>query len=183
MHLEKKLAKHIKNEHFVKVYTATDEHSLENYTGFIFEENEKYILMSDMTDFNEDGFVILKKEDINRIRYRENERYFLRIMKKEKLKKKIFKQRKKLKFKLDSLENMMKNLQTLKIPIICEHLYKKDDFFQIGIIKKVLKKKSKMRYFNAIGEWDLKLLPIPYKSLTVIRIDSPYQKISYKYMK
>lgn len=183
MKLQKLLSKHIKNQNFVKVYTATDNYQIEKYEGFIFEENKKYILMNDMLDFNYDGFVLLRKADINEIKYTENEKFFSHILKKEKIKKRLFNKRKKLKLKLSSLEKMMKNLKSLKIPIICEHLYEKEDVFQIGSIKKVYKNRAMMRYFNSRGEFDLKLLPISYRTLTIIRIDSPYANIFYKYAK
>jgi len=153
------------------------------FNGFILEEYKDFILMSDTYDFMFDGFIILKKSDIDEIKHTENEKFYLKILKQEKIKKDIYLKRRKLDFKLSSIKNMMKNLQRLKTPIICEHLYKKEDLFQIGTIEKVTKKKSQMKYFNARGEFTLKLLPIPYKTLTFIRIDSPYAKLFYKYSK
>ena len=181
--MNKLLRKHIKNENYVKVYTSAGDTELESYEGFIFEYNNDYVLMSDMRDFYYDGFVVLKKADIHEIIHTENEKFILFLLRKEKIKKDIYKRRKRIQFKLASMPEMMKNLRSLQIPVICEHLYGKKDLFQIGTIKKVSKKKAKMKYFNARGEFDFKLVPIPYKSLTLIRIDSPYAKIFYKYTK
>ena len=183
MKLSKKLKKHIKKENFVKIYIASNEYEITYFEGFIFEQNKDYVLMNDMHDFDYDGFVIIRKSDIDEIKHTENEKFYLHILKKEKIKKDIFRRKKKLNFKLSSITKMMRNLQELKIPVICEHIYKNKDLFQIGIIKKVTKKKSYMQYFNARGEFTLKLLPVSYKSLTFIRIDSPYAKLFYKYTK
>ena len=177
------MQKHIDKEHFVKIYISTEDYEITHFEGFIFEQNKHFVLMNDMRDFDYDGFVVLKKSDISKIRHTKNEKFYLHILKKEKIKKKIFKLKKKLSFKLSSLHNMMFQLKQLKIPIICEHLYGKKDLFQIGTIQKVSKKKSKMRYFNARGEFDYKLLVINHNTLTTIKIDSPYTNIFYKYSK
>lgn len=181
--LNKLLTKHIKNENFVKVYTATEDADLGYYEGFIFEYNNDYVLMNDMRDFNYDGLVVFKKADIHEVKHTDNEKFFLHLLKKEGIKKNIYKKRKYLNFQLASMQEMMKSLKSLRVPIICEHLYGKKELFQIGIIKKVSKKKSKMKYFNARGEFDFKLVSVSYKSLTFIRIDSPYANIFYKYSK
>ena len=183
MKLDNKLKKHIKKQNFVKIHIASDKHSITYFEGFIFEQTKDYVLMNDMYDFNYDGLIVLRKSDIDEIKCTENEKFYLHILKQEKIKKEILKKRKKLNFKLSSMKNMMKNLQDLKVPVICEHKYNNDDLFQIGSIKKVTKKKSYMQYFNARGEFTLKLLPISYKSLTFIRIDSPYTSLFYKYSK
>jgi len=181
--LNKLLHKHIKNENFVKVYTSTEDTDLEAYEGFIFEYNNDYVLMNDMRDFNYDGLVVLKKADIHEIKHTQNENFFLHLLKKEKIKKDIYKRRKRIKFKLASIQEMMDNLKSLQIPIICEHLSGKRELFQIGTIKEVSNKKAQMKYFNARGKFDFKLVPVPYKSLTFMRIDSPYANIFYKYSK
>ena len=181
--LNKLLRKHIKNENFVKIYISTEGYNLTHFEGFIFEQNKDFVLMNDMRDFDYDGFVVLRKSDINEVKHTGNEKFYLHILKKEHIKKKIFQKRKQLDFHLDTLQNMMKQIKKLKIPIICEHLYKKNDLFQIGTIKKVSKKRARMRYFNARGKFDFKLLSVEYKTLTYIRIDSPYTNLFYKYTK
>ena len=183
MKLNKLLTKHIKNKNFVKVYTSTKDTDLEYYEGFIFEYNNDYVLMNDMRDFTYDGLVVFKKSDIHEIKHTDYEKFFLHLLEKEKIKKEIYKKRKDLKFKLASMQEMMENLKSLRIPIICEHLYAKKDLFQIGTIEEVSKKKAQMKYFNARGKFDFKLVPVSYKSLTFIRIDSPYAKIFHKYSK
>jgi len=183
MKLDKIISKHIKNKNFVKVYIWHKGYNLTHFEGFIFEQNRDFVLMNDMRDFDYDGLVVLRKSDIDEIKHTDNEKFFLHILKKEKIKKKIFKKRAKIDFKLDTMHKMMKQLKKLQIPIICEHLYKKDDLFQIGTIKKVAKKKARMRYFNARGKLDFKLVSVEYKTLTHIRIDSPYANIFYKYVK
>lgn len=183
MKLNKKLSKHVKNENFVKVYTTCKGLNLGHYEGFIFDYNDNYVLMNDMRDFDYDGLVVFKKSDIYEIKHTENEKFFLHLLKKEHIKKKIFKQKKKLQFQLASMQKMMETLKSLHIPVICEHLYGKKDLFQIGTIQKAGKKKAQMKYFNARGEYDYKLLAVSYKTLTLIRIDSPYANIFHKHSK
>ncbi len=183
MKLNKLLRKHIKNENFVKVYTSSKDFNLGSYEGFIFDYSDDYVLMNDMRDFDYDGLVVFKKSDIYEIKHTENEKFFLYLLKKEHIKKEIFKRKNKLKFKLASMQEMMETLKYLHIPVICEHIYGKKDLFQIGTIQKVGKRKAQMKYFNARGKFDFKLVPVSYKSITFIRIDSPYANIFYKYSK
>lgn len=183
MKLNKLLRKHIKNENFVKVYTSSKDFNLGSYEGFIFDYSDDYVLMNDMRDFDYDGLVVFKKSDIYEIKHTENEKFFLYLLKKEHIKKEIFKRKSKLKFKLASIQEMMETLKSLQIPIICEHIYGKKDLFQIGTIQKVGKRKAQMKYFNARGKFDFKLVPVSYKSITFIRLDSPYANIFYKYSK
>lgn len=61
--MKKRINKHIENKDFVKVYiTDNDDTEITHFEGLIFEQNDKLILMNDMTDFYYDGLVILKKK-------------------------------------------------------------------------------------------------------------------------
>ena len=183
MKLDKIINKHIKNKNFVKVYISHKDYNLTYFTGFIFEHNRDFILMSDMNDFNYEGLIVLRKSDISEIKHKGKIKFFHKMLKKEKIKKRIFKRRAQIDFGLDTMHNMMKQLKKLQIPIICEHLYKKDELFQIGTIQKVGKKKAEIKYFNVLGKFDFKPSIAKYKSITYIRIDSPYANIFYKYVK
>ena len=180
---DKLISKHIKKKNFVKVYISYNGYNLTHFEGFIFEQNRDFILMSDMNDFNYDGLVVLRKSDISEIKHTDKIKFFHKILKKEKIKKRIFKRRAKIDFKLETMYKMMKQLKKLQIPIICEHLYEKEELFQIGPIQKVGKKKAEIKYFNALGKFDFKPAIAKYKSITYIQIDSPYANIFYKYVK
>lgn len=90
--MKKRIKKHIDKQNFVKIYLADDEGStLTHFEGFIFDQNDKYILMCDLEDFNYDGFVVARKSDISEIKRTDNEALFDSITEKEGLKATIIK--------------------------------------------------------------------------------------------
>jgi hypothetical protein len=182
--MKKRVEKHIKNQDFVKVYLADkDDLSITHFEGFIFEQSDRFILMSDTTDFNYDGIVVLRKSDISEIKHKENERFFKKILDDEKITELIFTKRDALNFSLSTFEDMFEQLQSSGLSIIIECKYSKDDRFLIGPIVKTENKRVRLKYFNANGEFDLKPTSAKYKEITFFKIDSPYANIFYKYAK
>ncbi|MXV49610.1 hypothetical protein GS399_01390 [Pedobacter sp. HMF7647] len=182
--MKKRIAKHIKNQDFVKVYiTNTDDYEIDHFNGIIYEQNDKFILMCDTFDFNFDGFIVLRKSDISEIKCTENEKIFKQIIDNERITNSITKKRLAINVTLSAFKEMFIQLMYLKLPIIIECKYGKDDRFQIGPICEVDEKKVKLKHFNASGEFDLKPTTARYKEITFFRIDSPYANIFYKYAK
>lgn len=178
----KKLNKHIRKLQFVKAYICDkNEQSLTHFEGIIFNQNEDYMLMCDLSDFNYDGFVILRKEDVLNIKRSENEKFFNRILQKEKIVKEIHQRHRDLDFKLGTLEKMFFQLKKMGIATIVECLYNSEEAFQIGPVINVKEKKMKMDYFNSRGEFDVDSISIKYKDITFFRIDSPYANLFFKY--
>ena len=182
--MRKRIKKHIENKDFVKVYIIdTDGDLITYFQGIIFEQSKEFILMNDTTDFNFDGFIVLRKSDVSEIKHTENETFFNLILDNEQITTFILNKRKELDFSLDSLEEMSNKLKVLGLPVIIECKYRKDERFIIGPIDAVSSKKVKIKYFNAKGEYELKPIPVKLSEITYLRIESPYANLYYKYAK
>lgn len=182
--MKKRIKKHIDNQSFVKVYLADKEgFELTHFQGIIFSQNEKFILMCDLEDFNYDGFVVARKSDISEIKHTDNEHFYNVIIEKEGIKKTLIKTFEALDFKLGNQLDMFEQLLKLNLPIIVERLYETESKFQIGPIKKLVKKKLYIDYFNAKGEYDLKPVSSKFKDITFFKFDSPYANLFFKYSK
>ncbi len=182
--MKKRIKKYIDAKNFVKVYLADDDgFTLTHFEGIIFDQNEKFILMSDFDDFNYDGFVVARMTDISEIKKTDNESFFDSIIEKEGIKEVILQKASDLKFKLSDFPEMFNSLKELGGAIIIECLYETESKFQIGPVSKVEKKKVFIDYINAKGEYDLKPVTSKYKDITYFKLDSPYANMFFKYSK
>ncbi len=180
--MKKRIKKHIDNKNYVKVYLADDDgFNLTNFEGIIFDQNDKFIFMSDFKDFNFDGFVVAKKSDITEIKRTEKETFIDTIFQKEGIKDAIIEKASLLNFKLGNFHEMFENLKKLGQAIIIERLYKGETVFQIGPVSKVEPKKVFIDYINAKGEYDLKPVTSKFKDITFIQFDNPYANMYFIY--
>lgn len=178
----KKLDKYIQKSNFVKVYIGDEEGSaIKHFEGFVFSYSDDFVFMSDLSDFNYDGFVVLRKADIVEIRCTDSEKYFENILRKENILRQVRLQKREYPFRLASMEKMFKNLRDMKIPVIVENLYDEEEEFLIGPIKKVESDTVYLKYFNTIGEFDKELLAVDFDKITFFSFDSPYANLFYKY--
>lgn len=182
--MKKRIKKYIDSKSYVKVYLADYEgFELTSFGGIIVEQNEKFILMSDLNDFNFDGVVIVRKSDISNVKRSINESFFDTIIEKEGIKQAIIQRTANLNFKLGDFTEMFISLKELGIAIIIEQLYANVSKFQVGPVSKVDKKKVFLDYFNANGEFDFKPVTSKFKDITFVRIDSPYANLFFKHVK
>lgn len=178
----KKLDKYIQKSNFVKVYIGDEEGgAIKHFEGFVFSYSDDFVFMSDLSDFNYDGFVVLRKADIVEIRCTDSEKYFENILRKENILRQVRLQKREYPFRLASMEKMFKNLRDMKIPVIVENLYDEEEEFLIGPIKKVESDTVYLKYFNTIGEFDKELLGVDFDKITFFSFDSPYANLFYKY--
>lgn len=182
--MKKRINKHIEKKDLVKVYLADNNgFDLINFTGIIFAQNEEFIVMSSLYDFNEDGYVVISKSDISEIKKGENEQFYDKILISEGINQKIEARFIELDFKLGTYAEMFESLKKVGFPIIIENLYGSKNIFLIGPIFNVKKKKVFIDYFNARGEYDLKPVSIKYKDITIFRFDDLYTNLFFKYSK
>lgn len=180
--MKKRIKKHIDKREFVKLFLVDyDGDELINFNGTIFAQDDDFVVMNDMHDFNFDGFVVVRKSDISEIKRTENEVFFDKIIKSEGLKKQIEDNFIELNFPLGSFPDMFEYLRIKGRPVIIEGLYNGKDTFQIGPISKVEKKKVFIDYFNSRGEYDMKPVSSKFRDITYFRIESPYTNMFYKY--
>ena len=181
--MKKRIQKHIDQKDFVKVYIVDeDDYGISHFEGYIFDQNDKLILMCDHNDFFYDGIIVLRKKDISEIKHSDNEKFLDKINIAEKTKELDYKKFENLKFKLDSWEAMFSNLKHLDKPLIAECKYDDDDRFIIGPVDSIDKKKVKIKYFNSTGEFDLKPSSVRFKDITFLRVDSPYANTFYRHV-
>jgi hypothetical protein len=184
INMKNTIQKHIDKQNYVKVYICDHDGAyITNFNGFILAQNAKHVLICNTDNFFYDGVSIIRKADIDEIRRTENEKFFQKILEKEGLKGQFLEKSSLLKFELDTYQKMFESFYKMKIPVILEAKYKKDDRFIIGPVMKFDDKKVKINHFNSRGEYDLKFVPCKYKEITYITIDSPYANTFYKYVK
>lgn len=180
--MKKRIKKHIGKREFVKLFLVdTDGDELINFNGIIFAQNDDFVVMNDMFDFNFDGFVVVKKSDVSEIKRTENEVFFDKIIESEGLKNIIEDKYTELNFPLGNFPEMFEFLRIKGKPIIIQNLYDGKDTFQIGPINKIEKKKVFIDYFNSRGEYDMKPVSSKFKDITYFRIESPYANMFFKY--
>ena len=173
---------HIKNQDFVKAYLVDEEDSsITHIEGIIFEQTDKLILMNDMTDFNYDGLTVIRKKDLSEIKHTDNEQFFKTILDKEDITQKIRTHREKIKVNLSKYKDLLVQVIETKQPVIIECKYANDDRFLVGPITKIEDKYIKIKHFNSLGQYDLKEIKVKIKDITILKIDSPYANIFYKY--
>jgi len=180
--MKKAINNHIKNQDFVKAYLVDEEGSkITHIEGIIFEQTDKLILMNDMTDFNYDGLVIIRKKDLSEIKHTDNERFFKKILDKENITQKIASNKEQANVILSKYKELLVQVMVTKQPVIIECKYANDDRFLVGPITKVADKYIEVKYFNSQGQYDLKEVKVKIKDITVLKIDSPYANTFYKY--
>jgi len=177
--MNKRLTKHQKKKHFVKIYLSdSDDSAITHFNGIVVDQNKNFVMMLDFSDFNYDGFVVFRKKDISEIERTRSEAFFQKILEREKCLYNFLENRSPV--KLEGMRKMFKRLKKNNIPVIVEQRYKREDIFQIGPIHGVEKKKVRINYFNSRGEYDLKPVSSRFKDITFFRIDSPYTNLFYK---
>ncbi len=178
----KKLDKYIQKSNFVKVYIGDEEgNAIKHFEGFVFSYTDHFVFMSDLSDFNYDGFVVLRKKDIIDVRCTESEKYFENILRQENILRNIRLQKREYPFRLNTMEKMFKSLMEMKIPVIIEKLYDEDEEFLIGPVKKVSDDSVYLKYFNTVGEFDKDLVKVNFDTITSFSFDSPYANLFFKY--
>ena len=145
--------------------------------GFPLFVTENILIMTQISDFHDDGVIVLNTDDISDVYADGSESLREQICKKE---------------CLDNKSNPFPNCNCMydilsmigaskKFVIIeCEN---NDDLsFSIGRIIDVSSEEVKMEIFDADGIWEEDAVNIPIKEITSIQIDDNYSKTYYKYM-
>lgn len=178
----KKLDKHIQKSHFVKVYLGDSEgNHLKHFEGVVFSYNNDFVFMCDFADFNPDGFVVFRKDDIIDVQRTENETFFDHILKSESLLRTVRVQKREFPLRLSKMETMFAQLREFKLPIIIECLYTEEELFHLGIVKKMDTKKVEIQFLGANGIFEKENRNIDFDDITFFRFDSPYANLFYKY--
>ena len=180
--MKKTIAKHIEKRHFVKTYLKDDEgNSITNYTGFILEQNDEFILLADTHDFKPNGLVVCRKKDINEILYSDQQKFMEKVMLKEGRIDEVIARRQLFEFELGTLKELLNYILENDLAFIVECNYSSNDNFYLGTLDSVKNKKFRMNYINADGRYDYKTIPVRFEDVTMMTIDSEYANFIRKY--
>ncbi len=147
--------------------------------GFPISLSQRFLLMTVINDFHDEGYAIIKVKDIKRVYSKESITFYEEMCKNEGLDKKAIPV-------ISSLSCEKTILSELKnyngfVEIECEQ-ENGDEEFYLGVIKENLNEKVKMRTFDVTGKWSEADESIMYDKITKIAFGDNYSKTYYKYM-
>ena len=146
--------------------------------GFVLDESNDLILIQYVYDFNIDGLMVLRKDDITSIETTDTDKFQTSLLKDENLIEKIdFRQ----KYELESwkcfIQSAMKNHEYF---IIQEEEYEKPEF-NIGQILYLEEEELIFRYFTGVARWLEEPVIIKYSDITSIQIETNYLNFYQRY--
>lgn len=147
--------------------------------GFPICLSEKFLLMTVINDFHDEGYTIIRTEDIKKAYSKESISFYETMCRDEGLDRKAVP----VISDLSCEKSILNELNYYKgfIEIECEQEDGNDDFY-LGEIKEIFDEKVAMRTFDLSGKWEDKDEIISYEKLTRITFGDNYSKVYYKYM-
>lgn len=169
---------HIDNSMLVKAERKG--FSDERRTGFPIKYSEQLLCMTDINDFHDEGFVILRNEDITDVYSNESDAFYEKICINEGLREKI---RECPVNSIDNMEVVFKQLETYNglVGVSCEKEIENYTFY-LGKIKSVYSDKVEISAVGVDGEWDEETYFVNFEDITLISIADHYSKLFYKYL-
>lgn len=153
---------------------AINDYKLYGFPLFI---NENILIMTQISDFRDDGVIALNTDDISDVYADGSESLQEQICKKEGL------NNKENPFpNCNCIHDVLSMIDTSKKFVIIECEKNEDLAFSIGKIIDISSEEVKMEIFDADGIWEPDAVNIPIKEITSIQIDDNYSKTYYKYM-
>lgn len=171
---------HIDNKMLIKIEreSLTGEGQI---VGFPIQLTNKFLLMTVISDFYDEGFAILRTCDITDAYSKVNDEYYERICICEGLQDKISMSPIK---DIADIKQILLDLQ--KYEGFVEIQWEEDDqeiSFDMGKIKDVLDDSVVFQVVDLDGEWDDELDIIPFSNITLITFEDNYSKTFFNYMK
>lgn len=146
--------------------------------GFILDFSNSLLLLQYVYDFNLDGLLILRVEDITNINCTKTDIFQLELLKQEKLFKKINFHRN---YDLSNFKTTISALNKEFSYFILEDEKPDDPVFLIGTINKLTSRSVHLNYFTGAGNWDKKPSIINYKDITACQVDTNYINVYKRY--
>ena len=146
--------------------------------GYIIDFSEEFILFKEVEDFIVRGYLVFPISHISKIRRNENDVFFDKICKLEKIKDSIYKPE----IELNNWESIFISIKKLGFNVIINEVPDKDTF-NIGPILNVSNSEVTINYFDATGKFDDELIKIQYSDITHIDFDDIYTNTISKYLK
>lgn len=180
MKIKPQIKFHCDNRKLCKIYRKVGGDTLESNTGYVINYSKEFVLMQEVDDFLLRDYVIFPIAAISEISYGYNERYYNKIMSKEKLVPPDFK---KYNVDLTSWTTVFKTIKEAGFNVIIENEDPADKTFDIGPIIRTTDHAVYIRYFNSLGYLDKEPTKIPFTKITLAKFDSLYINIFAKHLR
>lgn len=169
---------HITKKMIIRI-ERKDMFETESINGFPIMLSNRFLLMTVINDFHDEGYAILNIENIIDAYSNEHDTFYEKICISEGLQ-----DISRPKF-LSSIYNYQQIFQSLQnyeglVSIQCENQVKRYAFY-LGIIKDVKDENVEFLDIGMDGEWDNETHIIPYDEITQINFGDNYSKVYYKY--
>lgn len=153
----------------------------EDIIGFPISVSEKLLLMSNVVDFHDEGYLVVRMSDIVEAYSLESDAFYEKICSEEGLKTKAFNQN-----TLKSIADFKDVLNQLLgypgfISISCD-LLDSELYFSIGQVVSVEDEFVEFKHFTPDGIWESNERKIPIEQITSVAFGDNYSKIYFKYM-
>jgi len=139
--------------------------------GFVLASSEKLVALQYVYDFNLDGFMILRTEDITEVKCSSTDKFQKSLLEKEGLLSRVpFGTN----FDLQNWQSAISQL-SLAYPLMileCESGNEKD--FAIGQVVKTTKVGAWIRHFSGVSNWSEEPERLKYKDITSCQVDTNY---------
>jgi len=171
---------HIENKMFIRIERAQIDEN-EKIEGFPLFQSEKLLLISKVVDFRDEGFLIMRIEDITEAYSKESDTFYEEICVKEGLQTKMTEN------PITDITDFTSVIRQLFdynkfITIQCEYT-KNELYYSIGTISSIGKDVIKFNNFDKMGIWEDTERLISLNEITLVSIEDYYSSVFYKYVK
>jgi hypothetical protein len=168
---------HIENQMIITIEREKIDKN-EKITGFPLMLSEELLMMSKIDDFRDDGFLVMRIEDITDAYSKESDAFYEEICVKEGLKQKAFENPI---IDIAGFASVLKQLVCYNkfVTIQCE--FEDDElYYSIGKITKFEDNVVSFNNFDKMGIWEETERIIPTDKVTLISIEDYYSNMFYK---
>ena len=173
------LRSHIDKKDFVNNRTFNGEE--EHISGFILSMSKDFLLIQVDYEFSFNGYAIVRKDQLDRIRCNKYDKTRKKIFKAEGLLKNGYGIDKNISLK--TWQEIFSDLKKFDYHVIIECEDREEPTFDIGPIKKALKGSVSIQHYDATGQLENKLTPLKYSDITKVQFGDNYSMTFRKYVK
>ena len=171
---------HIEHQMLIRIERAQIADK-ENLEGFPLILSKDLLFMSHIVDFHDEGFVIIRTEDITDAYSRESISFYEEICVNEGL---LERAKQEIINNVIDFTSVLKQLFTYeKFVIIQCEMEDNETYFSIGKIIDIDEKNVTFRNFDLMGIWEETQRIVPLNTITLIAFCDNYSSVFYKYVK
>ena len=152
-----------------------------NIEGFLIGWSKNYFLIQRLEEFHIDGFILLRRSDVDRLRPIATVHMWNKILREEGVTATVSNPC--FKLKLAGLPTILRDIRASKQIIIVDCDYSEKSYLYIGKPDKIGTSSVSFRWFGVDGIWQSKCVSIPYVDISSIRFESEYISVYEKYVR